>query len=209
MKKTFVLVLLTFNTIVFSQTYTFDQINTFELRGTKDIVISSSVKAINSQSFDYYMNFPSKHTAEFYDRSTNFRHDYRVKYLNDGKVLFEYVKTCNEAVENSSTQRDFKVEKNGNEIVLAKYETAKSSQPYFEIKFNLEESDNSEMSILHEIDPEFMAEMKPYLNQNYSVKQLNYFVKRKKGKELHLAETTRVDFQIELPQDLKFDCEKN
>lgn len=213
MKYLTFLIIFLVNNHVYCQIYKFDQLSTFELVG-KNKVISKIQKLTNSGDVYYSMDFKSDNNVELIDHKTFHRHFFNVVKRADNKLIFNYERSCDEReihedIKNSG--RDYRIGKAANDqYILGKYDSSTSKYPYFEVRFQMEETNSNHLALLHTIDFELLEKFVENIkkDKSYSVNKLEYYVKGKKGKEQMLKSLTAVDVEVKLPEKLYLKCLK-
>lgn len=211
MKKILFPILVVLSISAIAQTYTFNKVITSELSGGGK-VISTSQKMINSDNSNYTLFLISNNIAEIFDRISYNRHIFNISYQVNDKISLEYVRSCDESenFKNLEIEKwDYRIEKvNNNEFILGKYKTKEAKKPKFETRIKIEESENDELNILHQIEKEFLEQLSVLLdgNKNYKIKEMNFFINGSKGKDLKLIEKYDYNLNVILPKKMNYKC---
>ena len=213
MKKISTLILITFFSFAFSQTYHFDFLTKYSSTNFKTKNIREIVSYNNSDDFSYYLRLnktKEDFTASLYDHEKNVEHYFSVKETKiNGEIRFQFTYINTAKLLTSTLMKNYRYEfseiyANSPKVVSLKiYPSKRAKKPINEKEFTLQKANKNLIGLYRS---EWLHE---YSDDGELQKVGNYFVSKAIEKyktvtcEVVLKEYKNVELQIVVPEKLK------
>ena len=214
MRKISVLFLVLLFNFTFAQTYQFDFLTKYESTGSQNKRSNEFVSYNNSDDFSYYLTLRksnSDFTATLYDHNRNLAHHFSVKESKDrNEIQFQFLYSHTSKLQKIINPKNYRYEFSESSTDSAKiisvkvFGSKRAKKPRVAYELTLK-SANKNLLQLFRSDALYWDDNKADLS-----KIGNYIVAKSTEKynnticQTNLKEYKNVDFQITIPQALKF-----
>lgn len=210
MKKIFFLYSFLISAYGFSQTYSFDELVTYELKGSTGIIIKTEQRLFNSNEATYFIRFCSDSIVELVDHKSNLIHTYFYKKGKGDDIWFRYKFSDfheHKKSKKRSDSKDYRIKKiSETEYIFGQYRSPKAKNPEMFFRVFLQESDKNQFHLLGHTEPyiteKFIDQLPP--NKHFLINKMIAFHYRKEGKTTEIKLITPSDIKIILPEKLVY-----